>query len=567
MEGGSVVKIRQMPIGVEDFEKIRKENLYYVDKTNLITDILLNWGEVKLFTRPRRFGKTLTMSMLKYFFEIGTDKSLFDGLAISKEKELCEQHMGKFPVISISLKEVDGLSFESAYEQLRGIIRKEAFRLKILRNSTAIDDSELESFNKIYDGKDDSFDIKSSLEMFSRLLEKHYNQKVIILIDEYDVPLQKAYDKGYYPQMIEVIRSLLSAALKTNNSLYFAILTGCLRVTKESIFTGLNNLKVHSISDDRFDEYFGFTNDEVKKMLSDYNLERHYDEIKHWYDGYLFGNQEIYCPWDVINYCDDLINSKYAEPQAYWLHSSGNDAIRELINKIDDKDNEEDTKTEIEKLLSGETITKKLNEQLTHSEIYDNVTNIWSLLYMTGYLTVSTRVKSGVYNLRIPNLEIQQIFRSEVLKWFKKKVKENPEQSDVLYTALVNSDTKTIEDYLSKMIRTSISYFDGKEAFYHGFLLALLAAKHFWKVSSNDEAGSGRADIILKKGDNELAVVIELKAVKDIKKLDDACQSAIKQIEEKEYASELIEHEFNKILAYGIAFCGKKCKVIVKEIV
>ena len=558
---------RYFPIGIENFEEMVKDNYYYVDKTELISNLIRNKAKTNFCTFPRRFGKTLTMSMLRYFFEIGTDKSLFNNLAISNEKELCEQYMGMYPVISISLKDVDGLNFESAYDQLRSIIYKEALRFSVLAKSDAITTNDRISYSRIASQNDTVADIKGSLEMFSRLLEKHYNQKVIILIDEYDVPLQKAYDNGYYPQMIEVIRSFLSTALKSNNSLFFAVLTGCLRVTKESIFTGLNNLKVRSISDDIFDEYFGFTNEEVKKMLSDYNLESHYDEMKQWYDGYLFGDQEIYCPWDVINYCDDLVNSKYAEPQAYWLHSSGNDAIKELTYKIDDKYNDEDTKADIEKLLSGETITKKLNEQLTHSEIYDNVTNIWSLLYMTGYLTVSTRVKSGVYNLRIPNQEIQQIFRSEVLKWFKKKVKENPGQSDALYTAIVNSDTKTIEDYLEKMIKTSISYFDAKESFYHGFLLALLAAKPFWKVSSNDEAGSGRADIILKKGDGELGVVIELKTVKDVKKLDDACQMAMIQIEEKEYAAELIEQETEKILAYAICFCGKKCKVLAKKII
>ncbi len=556
------MKNRALPVGIENFEKIRKNDFYYVDKTNLIRDILNNWSEVNLFTRPRRFGKTLTMSMLKNFFEIGSDKSIFDGLAISNEKELCEQYMGKYPVISISLKKVEGSTFEMAYGKLRNVIREEAFRHKELRNSTAFDSNQRESFDKIYEGKDDILDIEDSLETLSRLLEMHYGQKAIILIDEYDVPLDKAYINGYYPQMIEVIRAMFGACLKTNDSLFFAVLTGGLRVSKESIFTGLNNLNVRSITDVEYDEYFGFTDEEVVKLLSDYNLSDHYDEVKKWYDGYLFGLQKVYCPWDVIKYSRDLLTNPNAKPKVYWLHTSGNETIRRLIKKTSSRT----TKSEIERLIAGETITKRINEQLTHGEIDDSEDNIWSLLYMTGYLTLVKRPSGGVYTLKIPNQEVAQIFKEQVLEWFNNELAKDTDQIMKVYTAFENCDTETITDYLNKKLLTSISYYDAKESFYHGMMVSLLKVGGSWDVHSNDEAGDGRADIILEKGMNEIAIVIELKVVKDIDKLDEACQRALRQIEEKDYASDLKEHKVNKILAYGIAFCGKKCKVLVETV-
>ena len=553
----------KLPIGIEDFEKIRKENFYYVDKTNLINDILHNWGEVNLFTRPRRFGKTLNMSMLKNFFEIGTDKSIFDGLAISKEKELCEQHMGKYPVVFISLKEVDGSSFEDAYNQLRDIIRTEAFRLDVIDDSVNIKDVERKSYRRIINEEDNDTDIKSSLKMFSRLLEKHYGQKVIILIDEYDVPLDKAYINGYYPQMIKLIRAMFSSALKTNSSLYFAVLTGGLRVSKESIFTGLNNFKVRTITDVQYDEYFGFTDNEVKKMLEDFSLESHYDEVKQWYDGYLFGKQKVYCPWDVINYCDDHLSNPKAKPKVYWLNTSGNEVIKRLINKTDNRS----TVADVEKLIDGETINKSLNEQLTHSEIDDSVDNIWSLLYMTGYLTLASEYNGDTYTLKIPNQEVTQIFKQQVLEWFNTMIVQDKQQLEVVHSAFENGDVETIMEYINNKLLMSVSYYDAKESFYHGFLLALLTATDRWYVFSNDEVGNGRPDLIVEKPYGELGIVIEIKVVKDIKKLDEACQSAMKQIEDKDYTADFKEYNFSKILAYGIAFCGKKCKVIVKEII
>ena len=556
------MKRTNLPIGIDSFEKVRRKKLYYVDKTYLISEILNNDDEVNLFTRPRRFGKTLTMSMLKCFFEIGTDKSLFDGLAISKEKDLCEQHMGKYPVISISLKEVDGLTFESAYNQLRRIIREEAFRLKVLESSPNISDDELISYRKIIKQQDDVTDISSSLKMLSNLLEKHYGQKVIVLIDEYDVPLDKAYLKGYYSQMIEVIRSLLSSVLKTNDSLYFGVLTGCLKVSKESIFTGLNNLTVHTISDESYDEYFGFTDEEVKKMLSDYNLESHYEEMKQWYDGYLFGDQEIYCPWDVIKYCNDLVRLKHPKPKAYWINSSGNDMVRKLIELTNDGT----TRNEIQSLINGETITKSINEQLTHSEIYANTNNIWSLLYMTGYLTVTQLPEDDEYTLKIPNKEILNIYRKQVLEWFSDKIKAEASQLFDLMKAFEIGDSKKIESDINKRLIQSVSYYDEKESFYHGFLLALLTNRSDWIVKSNSETGNGRADITVIQEDKQLGFVVEIKTVKQLDKIVEACNIALKQIEDKDYTAVLHTSGCKKILAYGISFCEKTCKVCIKEI-
>ena len=549
--------MKQFPIGVDNFEEIIQRNLYYVDKTGLISDLMYNWGKVNLFTRPRRFGKSLNMSMLKSFFEIGTDKSLFDGLAISNEKEICEQYMGKYPVVFISLKEVDGATFESAYNQLRTVICDEALRLDVLANSNKLNEDDLLPYRKIRKMQGEVADIKNSLKMFCRLLEKHYGQKVILLIDEYDVPLDKAYTNGYYSQMIEVIRSMFSASLKSNDSLFFAVLTGCLRVSKESIFTGLNNLVVHSISDERFDEYFGFTDEEIKKILKDYNIENYYDEVKQWYDGYLFGEQEIYCPWDVINYCDELTSKKHFEPQAYWLHSSGNDIVRMMIKQAD-----EASKMELESLIDGQTVTKKINEQLTHNEINDSIENIWSLLYMSGYLTITERVKQGRYVLKIPNKEVTEIFKSEVINWFKETTSLETDKLTSLYAAFKNGDVDTITNILNDKLLDAISFYDANAAFYHGFLLALLSTCSTWIVKSNIETGKGRSDIVVMSKDRKYGFVVEVKNVKDYDKLEPVALSALKQIDEKDYATLLRRFRINDVIKYGIAFCEKECKVV-----
>ena len=549
---------RKLPVGIDNFAKLRHEDFYYVDKTGLIVDLLANWGEVNLFTRPRRFGKTLNMSMLKCFFEIGGDKSIFDGLAVSKEKALCDAYMGKYPVVFITLKGVDGLTFEDAYDLLCRIIFEEASRLQFLIDSPRISDTDKEPLRALLERRAARSDIAGSLKTLCTLLEKHYGQKPILLIDEYDVPLDKAYHHGYYDQMIDLIRSMFGAALKTNDSLFFAVLTGCLRVSKESIFTGLNNLMVHSISDLQFNEYFGFTDAEVRKMLADYGLDAHYEEARAWYDGYRFGAQDVYCPWDVINYCYLLRSDPQAEPRAFWINTSGNDMVRNLINHA----RTGTTRMEIEALIEGKTITKQLNENLTHSEIDSSIDNIWSLLYMTGYLTVTKRPSGGWYDLRIPNHEIQQIYQRQVLSWFRDKTSAETDALNDLYAAFETGDTETITRYLNRQLRTTVSYYDAQESFYHGFLLALLSACADWQVRSNMEAGLGRCDIIAEREDGGLGFVVEIKQVRDLQKLDAACEAAMRQIDEKDYTAVLRRYGVEEIWTYGIAFCDKRCRVM-----
>ena len=552
----------KMPIGIEDFEKLRKEGFYYVDKTEMIIELLANWGEVNLFTRPRRFGKSLNMSMLKNFFEIGTDKSIFDGLRVLEDKAVCEKYMGKYPVVSISLKGVNGMNFEEAYDVLCSVIRKEAGRFGFLQDSSKLSYKEKKAIDVLTDPKIAVDVVKDSLSILTAALEKHYGQKVILLIDEYDVPLDKAYANGYYPQMVSLIRGMFDAALKSNGSLYFAVLTGCLRVSKESIFTGLNNLIVHSISDEGFDEYFGFTDEEVRKMLSDYGLEAYYAETREWYDGYLFGGQYVYCPWDVISYCYDLLKSTRPRPKSYWLNTSGNDMVRELIKKTSGTGV---VRREIEQLIAGETVTKKLNEQLTHSEIYDNIENIWSLLYMTGYLTIADYPDGDMYKLRIPNREILEIYKKQVLSWFNDRLGTEKEKLTELYNAFKACDTPKIEELICKQIRTTVSFHDAYETFYHGFMLALLNNCASWVVISNRETGNGRSDIIV-ESDEDFGFVIELKVVKEKNKLETACSEAIGQIESRNYADALRYENIEDITAYGIAFCDKSCVVRAKKL-
>ena len=551
---------KKLPIGIENFEEMQKQDFYYVDKTGLIVDLLAGWGKVNLFTRPRRFGKTLNMSMLKCFFEIGTDKSLFDGLAVSKEKALCETYMGKYPVVFVSLKGVDGLTFETAYRALCSIIRREALRLEFLLDSDKLTENEKKSLNRILTGEYDDQDIRDSLQMLCTLLEKHYGQKPILLIDEYDVPLDKAYYHGYYAQMIDLIRAMFQSALKTNSSLFFAVLTGCLRVSKESIFTGLNNLMVHSISDVSFDEYFGFTDEEVCKLLADYGLEDHYEETRAWYDGYRFGEQDVYCPWDVLNYVYALRFNPQAQPKAYWINTSGNDMVRRLIEKGSDGTEQ----LEIERLIEGETITKPLNENLTHAEIDANIENLWSLLYMTGYLTAVDYPDGSVYSLRIPNREVQHIFKQQVLSWFKDKVRAETEKLTNLYAAFETGDVETIKEILDEQLLDTVSFYDAHESFYHGFLLALLSTCANWNVSSNIETGKGRSDIIAGRKDRKVGFVVEVKDVKDEEKLESACEAALRQIDERDYTAILRRFRVKEIHKYGIAFWDKECRVVMK---
>ena len=556
------MRTQKLPIGIENFKEMRKQDFYYVDKTGLIVDLLADWGKVNLFTRPRRFGKTLNMSMLANFFEIGADASLFGGLRVSEEKELCENYLGKFPVVFVSLKGVDGLTFDDAYARLRILIRNEALRLEVLRESGKLRMEEKNAYLRLVSENPEKTDITESLKLLCQLLEKHYGQKPILLIDEYDVPLDKAFLHGYYPQMIDLIRSMFGAALKTNDSLFFAVLTGCLRVSKESIFTGLNNLKTLSISNVKFNEYFGFTDEEVGRMLADYGLEAHQAEAREWYDGYRFGNQDVYCPWDIINYVNDLRSDPEAEPKPYWMNTSGNDMVRRLIAKASDGT----TQMEIERLIAGDTITKMINEQLTHSEIDENLENIWSLLYMTGYLTVARKPSGGRYELRIPNREVREIFKRQVLSWFTERARAATEKLAGLYEAFEKGDAEAIEKLLNRQLITTVSFYDAYESFYHGFLLALLSTCVDWCVSSNAETGRGRSDITVERRDRELGFVIEIKEVRTRAKLDEACAAAMKQAEDRDYAAVMLRYGVETVFTYGIAFCDKRCRVAVKRV-
>ena len=556
------MRTQKLPIGIENFKEMRKQDFYYVDKTGLIVDLLADWGKVNLFTRPRRFGKTLNMSMLANFFEIGADASLFDGLRVSEEKELCENYLGKFPVVFVSLKGVDGLTFDDAYARLRILLRNEALRLEVLRESEKLSMEEKNAYLRLVSENPEKTDITESLKLLCQLLEKHYGQKPILLIDEYDVPLDKAFLHGYYPQMIDLIRSMFGAALKTNDSLFFAVLTGCLRVSKESIFTGLNNLKTLSISNVKFNEYFGFTDEEVGRMLADYGLEAHQAEAREWYDGYRFGNQDVYCPWDIINYVNELRSDPEAEPKPYWMNTSGNDMVRRLIAKASDGT----TQMEIERLIAGDTITKMINEQLTHSEIDENLENIWSLLYMTGYLTVARKPSGGRYELRIPNREVREIFKRQVLSWFTERARAATEKLAGLYEAFEKGDAEAIEKLLNRQLITTVSFYDAYESFYHGFLLALLSTCVDWCVSSNAETGRGRSDITVERRDRELGFVIEIKEVQTRAKLDEACAAAMKQAEDRDYAAVMLRYGVETVFTYGIAFCDKRCRVAVKRV-
>ena len=561
------MKNRKLPVGIDSFEKLRKENFYYVDKTGLIKELLRNWGEVNLFTRPRRFGKTLNMSMLKSFFETGADAALFEGLEISGEKALCETYLGKFPVLFLSLKGVDGLTFEEAYGMLRRIIREEASRLRLLINSEKIAEDDKQSLVRILEERDTPDDVRDSLKMLSSLLYKHWGQKVIILIDEYDVPLDKAFQHGYYTEMAALIRSLFGGALKTNGFLYFAVLTGCLRVSKESIFTGLNNFKVLSIADVRYGEYFGFTDLEVRRMLADYGLEDHYEEAREWYDGYRFGGQAVYCPWDVINYCDDLRASKDAKPKAYWINTSGNDLVKRFIDKAD-----KTTQREIESLIDGKSIEKRVSTELTYPEIDDSINNLWSVLYTTGYLTQAGETEDGGYKLIIPNREVREVFILQIQEWFRKTVVEDEKPMEEFRQAFLEGNASELQKCLNVILSRMISILDTKareeqkENFYHGLLLGLLRSEPNWLIQSNIESGEGFSDILVEPEDPDAGMVIEVKYARSIAGLEGACAKAMEQIKELRYDERLRNEGKEEILAFGIAFCKKRCKVVCEKL-
>ncbi len=566
----------KLPMGIENFREIRTGGFYYVDKTGLIKTLLENPGKVNLFTRPRRFGKTLNMSMLKYFFEAGSDVmpfnniTLFDGLEISKEKELCEEYMGKFPVISITLKGATGESFEDAKVMLRRIIGKEAMRFRFLLESDRIDDAERSQYEALVSmdntGAFTMSDelLKDSLQTLSQLLQRHYGQSVIMLIDEYDVPLDKAYQLGYYDSMVELVRILFGNAFKTNDSLNFAVLTGCLRISKESIFTGLNNFKVYTVKDVRYKEFFGFTDVEVRQMLEYYGFSDQYDAVKEWYDGYLFGNLGIYCPWDVINYCGDLRDGSVTEPQNYWVNTSSNDIIRRFLSRADAT-----TRDEIELLINGGHVKKMVHQELTYRDLDSDIDNLWSILFTTGYLTQDGKDEEGISFLAIPNREIRWIYVQQIRKWFKDESRKDTRKLENLRRAFEGNDTAVIEKEFASYLRKTISIRDTsvkkemKENFYHGVLLGLFGNIDGWKVKSNAESGDGYSDISVEVEDQEIGIVIELKYAENAA-FDSACKEALKQIYDNNYEEVLADNGMKTIYKYGIACYKKRCKVVSK---
>ena len=557
------MEILKLPVGIENFEDIRRSGFYYIDKTMLIEQTLNNWSKVTLFTRPRRFGKTLGMSMLRSFFEIGTDKSLFDGLYISQNKSLCDEHMGKYPVIFLTLKGVEGLTFTDAKMMLKSILSTEMDRHYYLKTSEALTDEDKAYFVKMLTGTDEN--INDSLRKLSQLLYKHYGKKVVILIDEYDVPLDKAYQNGYYHEMVSLIRGLFGQALKTNDYLQFAILTGCLRISKESIFTGLNNFEVVSIMDSMYDECFGFTDKEVQEILKYFNLSEHYTDVREWYDGYHFGNTDIYCPWDVIRYCKSLCADPMAKPQDFWSNSSGNALVRSFIDKADVQ-----TKDEIERLIAGEYIEKEISQELTYDEIDKSIANLWSVLFTTGYLTKHGMTDDGKVRLSIPNREIKNLFIKKIREWFSDTTANDGKTLEQFCNAFVDKDTEKIEelfgDYLwnTISIRDTAVAKDKKENFYHGILLGLLGYKASWLIKSNTESGTGYSDILVEVPKNRTGIVIELKYAEN-GDMDAACDEALKQIEEKSYVDKLKQDGMRNFIKYGIACFKKDCKVVVSE--
>ena len=555
----------KLPVGIEFFDEIRTSGYYYIDKTKLIEQLLQNMGKVSLFTRPRRFGKTLNMSMLKCFFEIGADPALFDGLYISDNKGLCNTYMGKYPVIFLSLKGVEGLTFEEAQGMLKTILRTEANRHYYLKTSTNISKENRKLFENMLLGHFE--ELSDSVRLLSQMLSEHYGQKTVILIDEYDVPLDKAFQNGYYREMVSLIRGLLGQALKTNTSLQFAVLTGCLRISKESIFTGLNNFKILSIDDARYDEQFGFTDAEVSDLLEDYDLSGHFAEIKEWYDGYHFGNADIYCPWDVINHVDHLLQEPDVCPQAYWINSSGNDLVKRFVDKAD-----KTTRDEIEQLIAGNAIEKSIRLELTYDEIDNSIDNLWSVLFTTGYLTQVGKAVDGVYRLVIPNKEVREVFVFQIQEWFRQTIVEDTKPMQELCQAFLDGDAEKIQKHLTQILGRMISILDTKardeqkENFYHGLLLGLLRSERDWLIRSNVEAGDGFCDILIEPEDPDAGMIIELKYAATFRELDSACEKAMQQIRDRRYDEALRNDGRENILAYGIAFCKKRCKVVCEKL-
>lgn len=559
--------LKKLPIGIENFEEMRREDFYYVDKSHVIEQLLTQWGKVNLFTRPRRFGKSLNMSMLQSFFEIGKDKTLFDGLRISDNQELCEKYQGKFPVVSVSLKGINGATYEEARRFLIKIINEEARRLSVLSDSTELDETDHELLTQLKKKEMTNDSLVYSIRELTELLEKHYGSKVIVLIDEYDVPLAKANENGYYDEMVLLIRNLFENALKTNNSLKFAVLTGCLRIAKESIFTGLNNFKVYSITDKSFDETFGFTDAEVRELLRYYGQEKYYETVKEWYDGYRFGNVDVYCPWDVINFCSDHLADPGLEPKNYWANTSGNSVISHFIDSVGKP--QKLTRMELEQLVNGGIVQKEINFELTYKELYSSIDNLWSTLFMTGYLTQRGEPSGNRYNLVIPNREIRNIITNHILKMFKENVKDDGKTVSDLCDALLNQNPEKVELIFTEYMKKTISIRDTfarkptKENFYHGLLLGILGFKENWSVMSNRESGDGFGDILIRIEDEDVGIVIEVKYADD-ENLQGECEKALQQIIDIRYTEALEQEGIHTIIKYGIACYRKKCKVLMR---
>ena len=565
--GYKMAGLKKLPIGIENFEKLRQEDFYYIDKTRLIEQLLTRWGEVNLFTRPRRFGKSLNMSMLQSFFEIGKDKTLFDGLRISDNQELCEKYQGKFPVVSVSLKGINGATYEEARRFLIKTINEEARRLSVLSDSTELDETDHELLTQLKKKEMTNDSLVYSIRELTELLEKHYGSKVIVLIDEYDVPLAKANENGYYDEMVLLIRNLFENALKTNNSLKFAVLAGCLRIAKESIFTGLNNFKVYSITDKSFDETFGFTDEEVKELLRYYGQKKYYETVKEWYDGYRFGNVDVYCPWDVINFCSDHLADPGLEPKNYWANTSGNSVISHFIDSVGKP--QKLTRMELEQLVNGGIVQKEINFELTYKELYSSIDNLWSTLFMTGYLTQRGEPSGNRYNLVIPNREIRNIITNHILKMFKENVKDDGKTVSDLCDALLNQNPEKVELIFTEYMKKTISIRDTfarkptKENFYHGLLLGILGFKENWSVMSNRESGDGFGDILIRIEDEDVGIVIEVKYADD-GNLQGECEKALQQIIDIRYTEALEQEGIHTIIKYGIACYRKKCKVLMR---
>ena len=559
--------LKKLPIGIENFEEMRREDFYYVDKSHVIEQLLTQWGKVNLFTRPRRFGKSLNMSMLQSFFEIGKDKTLFDGLRISDNQELCEKYQGKFPVVSVSLKGINGATYEEARRFLIKTINEEARRLSVLSDSTELDETDHELLTQLKKKEMTNDSLVYSIRELTELLEKHYGSKVIVLIDEYDVPLAKANENGYYDEMVFLIRNLFENALKTNSSLKFAVLTGCLRIAKESIFTGLNNFKVYSITDKSFDETFGFTDEEVKELLRYYGQEKYYETVKEWYDGYRFGNVDVYCPWDVINFCSDHLADPGLEPKNYWANTSGNSVISHFIDSVGKP--QKLTRMELEQLVNGGIVQKEINSELTYKELYSSIDNLWSTLFMTGYLTQRGEPSGNRYNLVIPNREIRNIITNHILKMFKENVKDDGKTVSDLCDALLNKNPEKVELIFTEYMKKTISIRDTfaqkptKENFYHGLLLGILGFKENWSVMSNRESGDGFGDILIRIEDEDVGIVIEVKYADD-GNLQGECEKALQQIIDIRYTEALEQEGIHTIIKYGIACYRKKCKVLMR---